>query len=76
VLASDLLDAGNFENHFLILSASLDSQIFKIYSLQKTDGSRSDELTLPRIVKFICGATQIQDLSGSIPFNELRKYYL
>jgi cytoskeletal protein CcmA (bactofilin family) len=80
VLISDLLDTENFENHFLILSASLGSQILKTYSLQKTDGGKSDELTVPRIADFffsiMSGATPIQDLSGSIPFDELRKRYL
>jgi hypothetical protein len=80
VLVSDLLDAENFENHFLILSASLGSQILKTYSLQRADGSKSDELTVPRIADFffsiVSGKTRIQDLSGSIPFEELRKRYL
>ncbi|MDR0550820.1 MAG: hypothetical protein LBG72_02245, partial [Spirochaetaceae bacterium] len=69
----------NFENHFLILSASLGSQILKTYSLQKPDGEKSDELTVPRIADFffsvLNGKTQIQELSGSIPFDELRIKY-
>lgn len=80
VLVSDLLIAENFENHFLILSASLGHQILKTYSLQKADGSKSDDLTVPRIAEFFFtiarGITQIQELSGNIPFDELRKRYL
>ncbi|GMO22317.1 MAG: hypothetical protein Pg6A_09580 [Termitinemataceae bacterium] len=79
VLISDLLDTENFENHFLILSASLGSQILKTYSLQKPDGEKSDELTVPHIADFffsvLNGKTQIQELSGSIPFDELRIKY-
>jgi hypothetical protein len=64
----------------LILSASLGSQILKTYSLQKSNGGKSEELTVQNIAEFfftiLNGKTQIQDLSGSIPFEELRKRYL
>ncbi|MCL2443472.1 MAG: hypothetical protein FWD13_08430 [Treponema sp.] len=80
VLVSDLLNLEDLENHFLIISASLGSQILKTYSLQKEDGSKSDDLTLQNIADFLFkvlnGVVQVRDLSDSIPFNELRQKYL
>jgi hypothetical protein len=80
VLVSDLLNMENLENHFLIISASLGSQILKTYSLQKDDGSKSDDLTLTNIAAFffkiLSGVLQIRDLSDAIPFDELRQRYL
>jgi hypothetical protein len=80
VLVSDLIDLQNLENHFLIISASLGSQILKTYSLQKGDGSKSDDLTVANIAAFffkvLNGTMQIKDLSGSVPFEELRQKYL
>jgi len=80
VLVSDLLNMENFENHFLIISASLGSQILKTYSLRKEDGGKSDDLTLENIsaffLKILNGVVQIRELSESVPFDELRKRYL
>ena len=80
VLVSDLLNLDDLENHFLIISASLGSQILKTYSLQKEDGGKSDDLTLTNIAEFffnvLNGVVQIRDLSDSIPFDELRQKYL
>ncbi|MDR0708066.1 MAG: hypothetical protein LBF60_09400 [Treponema sp.] len=80
VLVSDLLDFENLENHFLIVSASLGSQLLKTYSLQKEDGSKSDDLTLMNIAvfffKILHGTIQIREISGSISFDELRRTYL
>jgi hypothetical protein len=79
VLVSDLLNLRDLENHFLIISASLGPQILKTYSLQKADGG-SEDLTVPNIAAFffniLNGKIQIVDLSGSIPFDELRQKYL
>ena len=80
ILVSDLLDMENLENHFLILSASLGSQALKTYTLHKTDGGKSDDLSLTNIAAFfftlLNGKIQIGDLSGSISFEELREKYL
>lgn len=80
ILVSDLLDLENLENHFLIISASLGAQILKTYSLQKEDGSKSDDLTLMNITffffKILNGTIQIREISGSISFDELRRTYL
>jgi len=80
VLVSDILNLDDLENHFLIISASLGSQILKTYSLQKEDGTKSDDLTLPNIAEFffkiINGVVQIKNISEIVPFNELRQRYL
>jgi len=80
VLVSDLINLENLENHFLIVSASLGSQILKTYSLQKGDGSKSDDLSLENIAAFfdkiLNGSVQIRDLSDAISFDELRQRYL
>jgi len=79
VLVSDILNLDDLENHFLIISASLGSQILKTYSLQKENGGKSDDLTLPNIAEFlfkiISGVVQIKDLSGVVSFGELRQKY-
>jgi hypothetical protein len=80
ILVSDLIDMDNLENHFLVLSASLGSQVLKTYALQTADGGKSDELTLTNIAAFffklLNGKIQIGDISGSISFEELREKYL
>jgi hypothetical protein len=80
VLVGDILDLQNLENHFLIISAGLGSQVLKTYSLQKSDGGKSEDLTIPHIAAFffkiLDGSIQIKDLSGSIPFDDLRRKYL
>ncbi|MCL2479951.1 MAG: hypothetical protein FWF22_10635, partial [Treponema sp.] len=80
VLVSDLVNLENFENHFLIISASLGSQILKTYSLHREDGSKSDDLTPENITEFffkiLNGIVQIRELNESIPFEELRQKYL
>ena len=80
VLVSDLINMENFENHFLILSASLGSQVLKTYSLHKEDGSKSEDLTMENISSFffkvLNGTVQIGELNASITFDELRQRYL
>jgi hypothetical protein len=80
VLVSDLLNMENLENHFLIISASLGSQIMKTYSLHKENGGKSEDLTLTNIAAFffkvLSGVIQIRELNDSIPFDELRQRYL
>jgi hypothetical protein len=80
VLVSDLLNMENFENHFLIISASLGSQLLKTYTLQKNNGSKSEDLSVHNIVDFffkvLNGIIQITKLSGSISFEELKQKYL
>jgi hypothetical protein len=79
VLVSDLLNMENLENHFLIISASLGSQILKTYSLQKEDVSKSIDLNLTNIAAFffnvLNGIVQIRELNDAVPFDELRQRY-
>jgi hypothetical protein len=79
VLVSDLLNMENLENHFLIISASLGSQILKSYSLHKEDGSKSEDLTLTNIsaffFKILSGVIQIRELSDAVSFDELKQHY-
>lgn len=78
VLVSDLIDIDNLENHFLILSASLGSQILKTYSLQKEGGGA--DLTVDSIANFffniLNGSTVIDEISGAVSFEELKQKYL
>ena len=80
VLVADAIDFERLENHFLIGAGALNSQILKVYSLTKDDGSRSEDLTVENIADFffriLSGAVQIQDASGSISFNDLKKGYM
>jgi hypothetical protein len=80
VLVSDLLNMENLEKHFLIISASLGSQILKTYSLHKEDGGKSDDLTLTNIEAFffrvLNGSVQIRELSDAVSFDELKQKYL
>jgi hypothetical protein len=80
VLVSDLVDIDSLENHFLIISASLGSQILKTYSLQREDGGESAELAVENIAgfffKILNGTVNIGEISGSISFDELKQKYL
>jgi hypothetical protein len=80
VLVSDLVDIDNLENHFLIISASLGSQILKTYSLRREDGGESAELTAENIAgfffKILNGTVVINEITGSISFDELKQKYL
>ncbi|MGN1102979.1 MAG: hypothetical protein ACI4RG_12350, partial [Huintestinicola sp.] len=79
VLAADIIDFEKLENHFLIGAGALNSQILKVYSLTKEDGSKSDELTVENIAEFffkiLSGVVQVQDVSGSISFSDLKKSF-
>jgi hypothetical protein len=79
VLVSDLIDIDNLENHFLIISASLGSQILKTYSLQKDGGSGAD-LTVNDIADFffkiLNGSVVIEEICGAISFEKLKQEYL
>lgn len=69
----------NCVNHFLIGAGALNSQILKVYSLMKSGGEKSEELTVENISDFffniISGVVQIQNISGEISFNELKKVF-
>ncbi len=79
LLVADLIDFDKLENHFLIGAGALNSQILKVYSLTRSDGEKSEELTVENIsdffFKIISGAIQIQNISGEISFSELKKAF-
>ncbi|MGN0691180.1 MAG: hypothetical protein ACI4K7_02410 [Oscillospiraceae bacterium] len=79
VLVADVIDFEKLENHFLIGAGALNSQILKVYSLTKEDGSRSEELTIDNISEFffkiLSGVIGVQDVSGNISFSELKKSF-
>lgn len=79
LLVADMIDFDKLENHFLIGAGALNSQILKTYSLTKANGEKSEELNIENISDFffriISGAVQIQDISGEISFNDLKKAF-
>ena len=79
VLVSDLIDMEKMENHFLIISASLGSQILKTYSLTKSNGEKGPELNVKSIAKFLfdilSGKIQVREIDGKVSFDELKKNF-
>ena len=79
VLVSDLVDMSKMENHFLIISASLGSQVLKQYSLTKANGEKGPELSVRNIAEFffdvLNGKVQITELDGAVDFEELKKNF-
>lgn len=79
LLVADMIDFEKLENHFLIGAGALNSQILKVYSLTKSDGKKSEELTVENIsdffFKIISGVIQIQNISGEISFSDLKKAF-
>ena len=79
VLAADIINLDNLQNHFLIEAGALGTQVLKIYSLTKEDGTKSEDLTVDNVADFffkiISGDVTIQDLNASISFEELKKSF-
>ena len=79
VLVSDLVNMEKMENHFLIISASLGSQILKTYSLTKSNGEKGPELNIKDIAEFffniVAGKVQIKEMDGKPDFDELKKNF-
>ena len=79
VLVSDLIDMEKMENHFLIISASLGSQILKTYSLTKSNGEKGLELNVKDIAEFLfkvlTGKIQVREIDGKVSFDELKKNF-
>ena len=67
------------ENHFLIISASLGSQILKTYSLTKANGEKGPELNVKDIADFffniLSGKIQIREIDGTVSFDDLKKNF-
>ena len=79
VLVSDLINMEKMENHFLIISASLGSQILKTYSLTKSNGEKGPELNVKDIAEFffniVAGKVQTKEMDGKLDFDELKKNF-
>ena len=79
VLVSDLINMEKMENHFLIISASLGSQILKTYSLTKSNSEKGPELNVKDIAEFffniVAGKVQIKEMDGKLDFDELKKNF-
>lgn len=79
MLVSDLINMEKMENHFLIISASLGSQILKTYSLTKSNGEKGPELNVKDIAEFffniVAGKVQIKEMDGKPDFDELKKNF-
>lgn len=79
VLASDIINLDKLENHFLIGAGALNTQILKAYSLTKEDGTKTEELSLDNIAGFffsiLSGTITVQDASGEISFETLKKSF-
>ncbi len=79
VLVSDMLNAEKLENHFLIISASLGSQILKTYSLTKSTGEKGPDLNVKDIAEFffniLNGKVQIVELNGSVTFEDFKRNF-
>lgn len=79
VLVSDLVDYDKLKNHFLIISASLGTQLQKDYTLPMKDGQEGPALSVQKIGDFffdvLSGKIAIKEISGEIAFDELKKKY-
>lgn len=79
VLVADLADPEKLENHFLLKAGALGTQLQKVYTLPKADGSRSAELTIENIADFLFrvldGSIAVADLKGTVTFDELRERF-
>lgn len=79
VLLSDLVDYDKLKNHFLIVAASLGTQLQKDYTLPMRDGQEGRPLGVLAAADFFCGILSgqvaIDEISGEVPFDELRKQF-
>ena len=79
VLVIDLKKKKKMENHFLIISASLGSQILKTYSLTKSNGEKGPELNVKDIAEFLFKVLtekiQVREIDGKVSFDELKKNF-
>ena len=75
VLAADLFDTDKFQNHFLITSASLGSQLLKNYDMGVNDKGELVTLTFDRIRDFffqiLLGKIDVQEINGTFDISEI-----
>ncbi len=79
ILASDLASPEKLENHFLLSAGALGTQLHKVYSLQRPDGQRSDELSVENIAAFMFdvldGKVSLRSLDSQVTFAELKEKF-
>jgi len=75
VLAADLLDLDKFQNHFLLASASLGSQLLKNYDLGVDEKGEPATLTFDKIkglfFDILSGKLEVQDINGKFDISEI-----
>lgn len=75
VLAADLLDLDKFNNHFLLVSAALGSQLLKNYDLGMENSGEGKVLSVVNISNFffdvLAGKIDIQEMSGAFNIQEI-----
>ena len=79
ILASDLASPEKLENHFLLTAGALGTQLHKSYALKRSDGQRSDDLTIENISAFLFdvlnGKVELRSLDSHVTFAELKERF-
>lgn len=77
VLAADMLDVDKFQNHFLLTSASLGSQLLKAYDLGRDKNGNMVTVTFAGLRKFffeiLSGKIDIKVIDGKFNISEIAK---
>ena len=75
VLAADLMDIDKFNNHFLLTTAALGSQLLKTYDLGIDTDGRNKGLTIENISEFffniLYGKIDIQEMEGDFSMKDI-----
>lgn len=75
VLAADLLDTDKFQNHFLLTTASLSSQLLKTYDMGVDKDGKLVMLTFEKICDFffdiLQGKIEIQKIDGKFDISQI-----
>ena len=79
VLAADLLDIDKFQNHFLLASASLGSQLLKTYEFGTDNEGKPIMLTLENLKNFFFDILNekivVKEINGSFDISEITKSF-
>lgn len=79
VLISDLIDYDKLKNHFLIVGASLGTQLQKDYTLPTKDSQSGRAITVKEVADFffdiLAGKIVIEEMSGEVSFDDVRKQF-
>ena len=79
VLATDLLDLGKLDNHFILSVGSMCEQLIRQYDLGRDKDGKPIPLTLETIGEFFLsiqsGRTTVKPIDGTISFEDLKRFY-